>query len=120
MENTKLATDQQRISNLVIDTIIIYLLYSVMINIFLMKGWIIYLMIFFAYYLIFESTLKQTVGKMITKTRVVKIDGSTPNLSTIFLRTIFRCIPFEFLSFIGSKNPTGWHDSISNTRVEKI
>lgn len=120
MENTKLASDQQRISNLVIDTIIVYFVYAFLVNVLGVTGWLVYLAVFTVYYLAFELTLKRTIGKFITKTRVVSDNGSLPRSSAIILRTVFRCIPFEIFSFLGSKNPTGWHDSLSNTRVEKI
>jgi uncharacterized RDD family membrane protein YckC len=120
METIKLASDQQRISNLVIDTAIIYFTYLAIASIFLLKGWVIYSILFFAYYLAFESSTKRTIGKFITKTRVVNTDGSIPKFATIFLRTLFRYIPFELFSFLGSKNPIGWHDDLSKTRVEKV
>lgn len=68
------------------------------------------------YYVILEGFFGQTLGKIITKTVVVAEDGSKPSLGTICLRTIVRSVPFEALSFLGSR-PTGWHDRWSKTRV---
>ena len=74
--------------------------------------------LFFLYYFILESTTGQTIGKMITKTKVIAEDGSVPTQKTIAYRSLARLIPFEAFSFLGSKD-TGWHDSISKTYVVK-
>ena len=58
----------------------------------------------------------KTVGKFITKTRVVKADGSNPKPLDYLGRSFSRIIPFEALSFLGSEG-RGWHDTISKTYV---
>lgn len=68
------------------------------------------------YYNIIEAITGKSVGKYITKTRVVMKDGTKPKLSDIFLRTLCRHIPFNHFSFLG-EDARGWHDSISNTYV---
>ena len=67
------------------------------------------------YFAVMEFSFGKTLGKMITKTKVVMADGSKPTFGTIFIRTLCRHIPFEPFSFLGG--PVGWHDSISKTRV---
>ena len=72
---------------------------------------------FFAYYAIMEIKYQKTVGKFITKTKVVKVDGSRPETSDIIGRTFCRFIPFDRISFLFTKN--GIHDYLSKTRVVK-
>ncbi len=77
---------------------------------------VVYYLLHFAYYFVMESTTGKTVGKMITKTKVVKEDGSEPDLQTAFIRSISRLIPFDAFSFLG-KDRVGWHDSFAKSRV---
>lgn len=72
----------------------------------------------FIYYFTFESIFMRTRGKFITGTKVVKDDGTEPNVGTIAKRTISRFIPFEPLSIFSFSGC--WHDSISNTTVVEI
>ncbi len=73
-----------------------------------------YLM-FFLYYFFMEGFLKgKTIGKYLTRTRVVDYNGLQPPLKSIFIRTISRFVPFEGLSFFGDPG-RGWHDSWSET-----
>ncbi len=69
------------------------------------------------YYVFFEQMFGKTPGKMITRTLVVTEEGAKPTLGHIVGRTFSRVIPFEPLSFVFGY--TGWHDSISQTRVIK-
>lgn len=71
-------------------------------------------------YFVSETLLKgKTVGKYITKTKVVLIDGSNPSYLDYLKRSCSRIIPFDPLSFLGSEG-RGWHDSISNTYVVDV
>lgn len=67
-------------------------------------------------YFLQEYFLGKTIGKWITKTRVVNKDCSDPSGYQFFIRSISRLIPFEAFSFLGS-NKRGWHDTISDTYV---
>ncbi len=69
------------------------------------------------YYLFFESIWQSTPGKWITKTKVVRIDGTKPGFLQILGRTISRFIPFDNFSFLFNNTPRGWHDRISKTLV---
>jgi uncharacterized RDD family membrane protein YckC len=71
------------------------------------------------YYGLFESVFMRTPAKFITNTMVVNRDGTTPDNSRIFLRTLCRQIPFESISFLG-RPAIGWHDSLSKTLVVDI
>jgi uncharacterized RDD family membrane protein YckC len=76
--------------------------------------------IFIILYMISEIILKgRTIGKYITKTKVVLKDGSKPKVSDIILRSLCRLIPFDALSFLGSEG-RGWHDSVSDTYVVDV
>lgn len=68
------------------------------------------------YYSITESLFSRTIGKLITKTIVVDINGEKPASGIIIKRSFCRLIPFNHFSFLGG-NTRGWHDSISNTYV---
>lgn len=74
------------------------------------------LLAWFLYYVILENTYGKTLGKMLTKTTVVGINGDKPELRQIILRTLVRLVPLEVFSFIGS-NPVGWHDKWAKTVV---
>ena len=80
-------------------------------------SWAIGLPIFLLYYVGLEAATGQTLGKMVTGTKVVNERGGPPSLGQIAGRSICRLIPFEAFSFLAS--PTGWHDSLSGTMVVK-
>lgn len=84
----------------------------------LLFDWLLGLAITVLYYFGFESALGRTPGKLVTGTKVVDENGNKPTLKMIFVRTLCRFIPFEAFSFLGSN--TGWHDTISKTRVVKV
>ena len=70
-----------------------------------------------SYYLLMETMTKgKSLGKFITKTRVVTFDGYQPNFVKILGRSFARIVPFEAFSYLGQKK-TGWHDDWSKTFV---
>jgi len=71
------------------------------------------------YYGLQEHYTGRTIGKYITKTKVVMRDGSKPSFKTILLRSLCRFIPFEAVTFLFGES-TGLHDTISKTRVIEI
>lgn len=78
-------------------------------------GNLVGILIYFIYIFVQEASFKgRSLGKFITGTQAVMLDGSEPTLNAIFIRSISRCVPFEVFSFFGT---TGWHDAWSNTRV---
>lgn len=62
-------------------------------------------------------TKGKSIGKYITGTKIVMIDGTEPSFSNYMIRTLTRIIPFDALSFLGEN---GWHDKWSDTRVINI
>lgn len=58
----------------------------------------------------------KSLGKLVTRTRAVNLDGSPISASTAFVRGFARAVPFCFLSAFGTPcNP--WQDSWTNTMV---
>jgi uncharacterized RDD family membrane protein YckC len=77
------------------------------------------LVIMLLYYLVFESWTGRTLGKLVTGTRVIDVDGGRPPPLRILWRTLARCIPFEAVSFLQNGQP-GVHDRVSKTRVVRL
>ena len=75
------------------------------------------LIAFSTYFIILEYRYQKTLGKFITKTKVVTTNGEIPTLGDIVRRTFRRLIPFDNISFLFTKN--GFHDYLSNTTVVK-
>ena len=80
--------------------------------------------VLFLYYFIMENTCGRTVGKMILGLKVVDADGNKPSVGRIALRSLFRLVPFEGISFLfgnGWEKYGGlrwnWHDQWSKTYV---
>ncbi|HTD92837.1 MAG TPA: ATP-binding cassette domain-containing protein [Chitinophagaceae bacterium] len=69
------------------------------------------------YYTLFEYLTGRSPAKFITSTKVVVEGvGTRPSFLDCFIRSATRLIPLEFLGFF-SRNPVGWHDDLSTTRV---
>ncbi|MBX7224601.1 MAG: RDD family protein [Chitinophagales bacterium] len=74
------------------------------------------------YYLIFEMN-GFTLGKLITKTKVVKENNLPTKPVDIIARTLVRLLPFNAVSFLWGENngrnsyATGWHDQWTKTKV---
>ena len=67
------------------------------------------------YYFLIENYSKgRSIGKFITGTKVVTLEGEIPKSSVFLKRSLYRLIPFEAFSFLGTN---GWHDSIPKTTV---
>ena len=109
-----------RLYNFLIDSILFYiiiLVISILLKEYVERQNLKYLMILFyyLYYFILELTIGQTIGKIITKTRVVTVDNNEkPSFTKIFVRTISRLIPIDLFS------SNGIHDSLSKTKLKKI
>jgi len=72
----------------------------------------------FGYYFILETFTEQTLGKMVTNTKVVMKDGSKPNVFRIFMRSFLRIIPLDVFTYLFGKH-NGLHDILSGTRLVK-
>lgn len=125
----RLASKGQRFGNYVVDIIFFYILSAILgvvIALFdlvdLMENelalQVILIFVMLLYYLLFEFFTGKTIGKYITKTRVVTEAGNKPNFGQCLGRTFSRLVPFEAFSLLGEKG-IGWHDSWAKTRVIK-
>lgn len=76
------------------------------------------ILIMLSYYFIMEALTGRTMGKLVTRTRVVMEDGSKLTAKAAMQRTLSRIIPFEAFSFFGGG--PGLHDRLANTRVVKV
>ncbi|WP_178990151.1 RDD family protein [Winogradskyella schleiferi] len=83
----------------------------------MLLGYVIIFVTFIGYYAIMEIKFQKTVGKFVTKTRVIKMNGEKPENADIISRTFCRLIPFDRISFLFVKN--GIHDFLSKTKVVK-
>lgn len=124
MESISSASWRKRLLNFLIDFCVIYLFSQLWVDLILdVEGlnlntlFLLSLLPHPIYYFILELLTQRTLGKFITRTKVVNYDGGKPSLRSVLIRTISRYIPFEVLSFVGSKNPSGWHDILSHTAV---
>ncbi len=70
------------------------------------------------YYVPLEAAMGRTLGKFVTGTKVVNLNGEKPRFSQILGRTFCRFIPFEAFSFLFGEG-RGWHDSVPDTFVVK-
>lgn len=70
------------------------------------------------YYLVLEGLTGRTIGKLITRTKVVDGNGMKPVFSKILIRTAVRFIPLEWFSHF-NEDCQGWHDKFSKTMVIK-
>jgi len=69
------------------------------------------------YYTICEKAFNgYTLGKLITGTKAIRIDGEPLTLKDTFLRSLSRIVPFEVFSALGNKP---WHDSWTKMTVVK-
>ncbi|WP_284460898.1 RDD family protein [Chryseobacterium sp.] len=74
--------------------------------------------IYFMYSFLIEYFTKgRSIGKYITGSKVICIDGTEPTFNDYLIRNISRIVPFDALSFLGEN---GWHDKWSETRVINI
>jgi|ERR1051326_3275697 uncharacterized RDD family membrane protein YckC len=122
----RLASQGKRFANSLIDGLAIYglafiagMLLGVTGNVEIMREPmmpnLIGFLLVMCYYIIAEGFFGRTIGKAVTRTRVVDASGGPPSFGQVVGRSFSRLIPFEAFSFLA--NPVGWHDSISGTYV---
>ena len=87
-------------------------------------GSLIYIVGVFAYYLLLEGYLGQTVGKMLLGIKVVREDnGGVPGLGAAALRTVLRIIDgilfyaVAFVSVLATQKNRRLGDMVANTLV---
>lgn len=122
------ASKWKRFANYIIDLIgfyalvfitgIIFALSNITIEESKLNDYIFGITIMILYYMITEGLSGRSLGKLITKTKVINMENEKPTFINILGRTLCRFIPFEAFSFLGDGN--GWHDKASKTRVVNI
>jgi uncharacterized RDD family membrane protein YckC len=76
-----------------------------------------YVVIILLYYTLLEGAKGKTLGKLITKTKAVQIDGAPLGYKKAFFRSLCRFVPLEFISIFFSRMM--WHDQWTYTMVIK-
>lgn len=125
------ATKGKRFTNFLVDYICLMIAMSVLGGLLTLLGLDVFLifegagvlgerligmLLFALYYLLIETALKgRSIGKILTGTRAVTIDGDVPDFDTILKRSLSRIVPFEAFSYLGERD--GWHDRWSDTMV---
>lgn len=112
-----------RLGNFLIDSVVIlifimlssYLLRDIVSQDQMKLGGIVF---YYVYYFVMEYTFGQTIGKFFTKSKVVAVNNKGhPNFIQIFIRTLSRLIPVDFVSYLFNKQ--GIHDYLSKTKLIK-
>jgi hypothetical protein len=120
------ASEDRRLVNYVIDSVINMSLFVIIMVLFpslrvtnQLTLYILSYSTYLMYFMVFEALFQRTPAKFITGTKVVKSDGSKPNLGTIAVRTLCRFVPFDPVSHMGTPkyHRTWWHDRWTNTLV---
>jgi len=124
----EIASRSRRLANLVVDVAAYAAIWMLtetvngMVNLIVgvdlvgLAGPVVAVVVLFIYYFASEALFGKTVGKLMTRTRVVAESGAEAQLWRIFLRTLYRFVPFEAISFLVGPS-AGWHDRWSKTRV---
>ncbi len=127
--NSKKVSSWIRLANYIIDFIAWIILFMILVlivglfynlDIILINHSVTYallIILYLGYYIFMEHKYQKTIGKFITKTKVLTKDGKKAKLSDIMARTFCRLIPFDWLSYFFTSN--GFHDRLSNTTVIK-
>ena len=119
----KETSKRKRLLNFVIDLITIALLMEITFRI---EDLVDYkapikilrvIIVFGGYYIPMEYFLGKTIGKFITKSKVVNKDGTKISFRTSIIRYLCRWIPFEFTSLALGYGAKAWHDVLSKTLV---
>ena len=130
-----LATTGQRFANHLIDLVVYDLVRLFIINPLVISGnaimystfsnstviMLINQLFFFVFYTSFiflqEAIFKgKSIGKFVTGTRAVTMDGSFISTKTALLRSLSRIVPFEPFSALGNP-PRPWHDRWTHSYV---
>jgi uncharacterized RDD family membrane protein YckC len=80
--------------------------------------WVIFAMVVFVYYLLFESFFARTPGKWFSFTKVVTRQGKKPSVAIIFVRSLSTLIVIDMF-FIPFLDKT-LHDYLSGTEVVEV
>ena len=123
------ASKIKRFLNAFIDGIIIGIATNIITYVLTMAGMngiiasllsiVINLVVFYFYYTTLEGGSGQTIGKRVTGTKAVMVDGSPLTPDALRTRTLWRLIPIvDAVTFL--LDGPGWHDRFSETRVIEV
>jgi len=70
------------------------------------------ILIYILYFYILEKYYNTTLGKKLLKLKIIK-----NKKSNFFIRSVFKFIPLDAISFLFTKNKKFWHDIFSYTEV---
>jgi len=124
------ASSGLRLANYLIDVIFIYILMFALgfIIAFIDPGIIdfiddgiigrIFKMLFYGVIMSFTEAMLngKSIGKLITGTRAVNLDGSDLSLEKSFTRNLIRIVPFDGITALATPS-VPWHDKWSDTMV---
>ena len=120
----KKVNSSTRFLNFIIDTIVWFIIVAILTNSLdakdpmqMVVGYFIFFASYIGYYAFMETKYQKTIGKFITKTKVVNKNGTKPQGGDILRRTFCRLIPFDRISFLFT--PNGFHDRLSDTILIK-
>lgn len=112
-----------RLANFIVDTLVFFVFSIISLLIFrdiIDQNTLRNLLIasYFLYYFIAEFFIGKTIGKLLTKTKVVQKDTYLkPKAYQILIRSLLRGLPFYFISYFISEK--GLHDHLSQTILIK-
>ncbi|MFM7839157.1 MAG: RDD family protein [Chitinophagaceae bacterium] len=73
-------------------------------------------LIYTAYYFLLESFTGKTIGKMVTRSKVIAVKNTPQNHFVLFaIRTLLRLLPIDIFSYLFT--PRGLHDRFSLTET---
>ena len=123
------ASSGKRFANYIIDTIVFYIVaFGLGIVIGILKPNLLVgvddlslrlvLLLFYGIVMFMTEAMSngRSIGKLITGTRAVNVDGTNMSFQKAFVRNIVRAIPFNALSALGTPS-IPWHDRWSDTIV---
>ncbi|MFV5698085.1 RDD family protein [Flavobacterium sp. ZT3R17] len=113
-----------RFLNFIIDVIVWFIIVAILTSqlnakdpVQMLFGYLILFASYVGYYAFMEIRYQKTIGKFITKTKVVDKNGTKPKDGDILRRSFCRLIPFDRISFLFT--PNGFHDRLSDTTIIK-
>jgi uncharacterized RDD family membrane protein YckC len=122
--NAKQVSALTRFIHFIVDTVVWLIIVAILTfplnakdDLQMLLGYLILFTSFLVYYIFMETKYQKTIGKFMTKTKVVNKNGNKPKVGDIVRRTFCRLIPFDGISFLFS--PNGFHDSLSDTTIIK-
>lgn len=123
--NYKKASFWKRLVGCLIDTVLLTIVSGVIQAVFglsdILEYWI-YFLIFFAYNMLMDHYFQATLGKMILKLKVIKTDGTTPDILSSFYRNFGKNISilplgYGYFRILAPHQRQTIHDQLANCLV---